>query len=372
MPTANELIADRSIGHQVDLQHYANGVVRKMIALLNRSDADLFGALQTALDSAGTDWTVERLESLLQSVRLINAGAYSAIGREIEGDLAQLVAYELDFQAALFRAAIPAQIIASAGLAEVNVAQVAAAALARPFQGRLLREWARDIDAARMVRIRDAVRIGFVEQQTTAEIVKRIRGTRAKAYSDGLIEIDRRSAESIVRTAVAHTSGYARDRYFERNGDIIKALGWSATLDTRTSETCRVRDGKQYEAEEPHKPIGHKLPWLGGPGRAHWCCRSCSVPVLKNWRELTGVDLPEFSPATRASMDGQVAADQTYGDWLKRQSAARQDEVLGPTRGALYRGGGLAFERFYNDKGRYLSLAELRARDAAAFKRARL
>jgi hypothetical protein len=93
--------------------------------------------------------------------------------------------------------------------------------------------------------------------------------------------------------------------------------------------------------------------------------------VVKSWREL-GIDMDEMSPGTRASMDGQVPADMSYGAWLKKQSAARQDDILGPSRGALLRKGGLEMERFYNDKGRYLSLDELRERDAAAFKRAGL
>jgi hypothetical protein len=47
-----------------------------------------------------------------------------------------------------------------------------------------------------------------------------------------------------------------------------------------------------------------------------------------------------------------------------------QDEVLGPTRGALLRRGDLDLGDFYNEKGRYLTLNELRAQDAAAFERA--
>jgi hypothetical protein len=122
----------------------------------------------------------------------------------------------------------------------------------------------------------------------------------------------------------------------------------------------------------PYKPIGHSYPWRGGPGRAHFNCRSSAVPVLKSWRELGGADLPEFTPTTRASMDGQVPAEQTYGAWLKRQSAKRQDEVLGATRGALFRRGGLEIERFADDRGRWLSIQELRDRDAAAFREAGL
>jgi hypothetical protein len=94
--------------------------------------------------------------------------------------------------------------------------------------------------------------------------------------------------------------------------------------------------------------------------------------VLKSWKELGGADIEDFSPSTRASMDGQIPAETTFGEWIEKQNAARQDEKLGPTRGKLLREGGLKFDRLYNEKGVFLTLAELKARDAEAFKRAGL
>lgn len=370
--SVNQRLADASIDHGIDLLHYANGVVLRMIALLNRVDADLAAALSAALERLPAEsFTVERLEGLLGSVRSLNQMAYAATGSELLHELRRLVEYEAGHQYDLFGAVVPPQVQASVGIAAVNVEQVYAAAMARPFQGRLLREWAAGIEAGRMQRIRDAVRMGYVEQQPIADIVRRVRGTRARGYSDGIIEIDRRHAEAVVRTAIGHTAGVTRDRFYEGNGGLVKAIQWVATLDARTSETCRPRDAKQY-TPDTHKPIGHSLPWLGGPGRAHWSCRSSAVPVLKSWRELGGGDIQEFAPSTRASMDGQVAAKTTYADWLQRQSAARQDEILGPKRGALLRKGGLELPDLYDHRGRYLTLDELRARDAAAFERAGL
>lgn len=372
MQTVNERLQDEVVGHAVDLQQYGTGVVRRIMALLNRADAEIAKALADALERLpASEFSVERLESLLLSVRSLNASAYAAVGQELTAEMRRLTEYESGYQLELFRSVLPPQVVASVGVAGVNVEQVYAAALSRPFQGRLLREWAGSIEADRMERIRDNVRMGFVQQEPIAQIVKRIRGTKAKGYSDGIIEIDRRNAEAVVRTAISHTAGFTRDRFTEENSDLINALVWTATLDSRTSEICRPRDGKQYQPVSPYKPIGHGFPWLGGPGRAHWNCRSVSVPVVKSWKELGSlVDAPEFSTADRASMDGAVASELTYGQWLKKQSAARQDEVLGATRGALFRRGDLEIDRFYSDKGRYLSLDELRSRDAAAFKKA--
>lgn len=365
----NQELSDAATSHAVDLAGYSNGVVRRIIALLNRTDARLFYELTNALENMGT-FSVQRLESLLISVRQLNAQAHQAIGEELTAEMRKLVEYEAGYQLSLFQSTIPAQVVASVGVAAVNIEQVYAAAMARPFQGRLLREWTESIEAGRMTRIRDTVRQGFIEQQTIDQIVRKVRGTKARGYSDGIIEIDRRGAEAVVRTAISHTAGFTRDRFYDANTDLIKAVQWVSTLDTRTSEPCRIRDNLRYQPVD-HKPIGHAIPWLGGPGRLHWNCRSSSVPITKSWKDL-GVNIDEFSPSTRASMSGQVPAEQSYGDWLKKQSAARQTQILGETRAALMRDGGLTLDKFYNDKGVYLDLDDLRARDAAAFARAGL
>ena len=371
MPTVNEALADAAVSHSVDLQRYGNGVVRRIIGILNRVDADLFAQIIMALDRLPAEsFSIDRLEALLGSVRSLNLQAYQQVERELTTELKSLAEYEAGYQQQLFTSTIPAQIQVRLAIAPVNVQQVFSAAYAQPFRGRLLREWASSIEADRMVRIRDAIRLGYVENQPIGQIVQRLRGTRAKGYSDGIIEIDRRNAETIVRTAVSHVAAHTRDSFMRGNGDLLKAIQWVSTLDARTSNLCIVRDGLRY-TPETHQPIGHSVPWLAGPGLLHFNCRSVGVPITKSWREL-GIPIDEMSPGTRASMDGQVPEDQTYGQWLAKQSAGRQDEILGPTRGKLLREGGLTVDKFSNDKGVWRSLEQLRATDAKAFARAGL
>lgn len=78
-------------------------------------------------------------------------------------------------------------------------------------------------------------------------------------------------------------------------------------------------------------------------------------------------DLPE---GTRASMNGQVSEKETYQSWLGKQSAAFQDDVLGPTKGKLFREGGVTLDRFVDRNGASLTIDQLRAKEAPAFKRA--
>src|SRR6185503_16327289 len=149
---------------------------------------------------------------------------------------------------------------------------------------------------------------------------------------------------------------------YSANNDLVKGVQWVATLDSRTTPACQVRDGLQYDLN--HRPVGHSVPWETGPGRLHWGCRWTSVPVLKSWREL-GIRGGEVTQGMRASFNGQVPGRTTFGDWITRQSAAVQGEVLGVSRARALRAGDTSFADLYDDRGRLLSIAELRDMEAA-------
>ncbi|MBM6442395.1 hypothetical protein JQF37_01980 [Pseudomonas sp. MIL9] len=366
MPTVNQVLEDEQIAHAVSLEKYKVGVVKRIISLLNRSDADLSAALAAALERLPPEsFTVERLELLLDQVRLINTQAYAQVAQELQKDLKELAGYEVNWQQALFETTIPEPVLVRFPIASVSSEQAYAAAMARPFQGRLLRNWATEIAADRMVKVRNAIRTGYLEGKTTDQIIRGIRGTRASGYADGFLERPRKDLASVVRTAVSHTAATARDEFVKANEEIIKADRWVSTLDNKTSPMCRIRDQLQYTAVT-HKPIGHKVPWLQGPGKIHWCCRSTSAPVTKSWKEL-GMNIDEMTPSQRASMDGQVPANTTYSEWLNRQSDARKIEVLGPARYQLLKDGKLDLEDFYTPTGEWMTLDQIRERDAAAF-----
>jgi hypothetical protein len=366
MQTVNQIIEDEQVAHAVSLEKYKVGVVRRIIALLNRSDADLSAALAAALERLPAEsFTVERLELLLDHVRLINTQAYASVATELQNDLKEMAGYEVSWQRALFESAIPNPVQVRFPIASVSAEQAYSAAMSRPFQGRLLRNWSTEIAADRMVKIRNAIRTGYLEGKTTDQIIRGIRGSRATGYADGFLERPRKDLAAVVRTAVSHTAATARDEFVKANEEIVKADRWVSTLDNKTSPMCRIRDQLQYTAVM-HKPIGHKVPWLQGPGKIHWCCRSTSAPVTKSWKEL-GIPLNEMTPAQRASMDGQVPGGTTYSEWLNRQSDARKIEVLGPVRAQLLKDGKLDLEDFYSPTGEWLTLDQMRARDAAAF-----
>lgn len=357
MATANEKLLNESVAHAIDLQGYSNNVVRRILKLLDRVDADLMEQITIAIEKLPpSQFNVERLTAILASVRSLNSEVYTNISTELNSELKQLAAYELDFQESLIKGVLPANV----QFASVQAGQVYAAAMARPFQSRLLSEWMAGLEQTRAIKIRDAIRMGYVEGQTINDMVKRIRGTKALNYADGLLDISRRDAQAIVRTAINHTSNYAREALYADNADIVKGVRYTATLDSRTTLLCSSRDGNLYG-------IGKAKPAIP----AHINCRSLYVPVLKTWREL-GIDADEVDASTRSSMDGQVPESLSYNDWLKKQSVSRQDDILGVTKAKLFRDGGLDLPKFVSKQGHEYTLDELRARDASAFAKAGL
>jgi SPP1 gp7 family putative phage head morphogenesis protein len=357
MATANEIIFNEDVAHNIDLQGFSNGVVKRMLKLLNKVDADLMAQITIALDKMPVNqFNVARLETLLISVRALNSEAYATISNELNNELQSLVAYELSYQETQIKNVLPAML----QFTSVEAVQVYAAVQSRPFSGRLLSDWLSGLEQSRAIKIRDAIRIGYVEGQTINDIVRRIRGARSLNYADGLLDISRRDAEAIVRTAISHTANYAREQLFAANDEVIKGFRYTATIDARTTLLCSSRDANFYALGKPKPAIP-----------AHINCRSLYVAVLKSWQEM-GLEIDELPESTCSSLDGQIPATMSYNDWLKKQSIERQNDILGVTKAKLFRDGGLDLPKFISKQGHEYTIEQLRERDASAFTRAGL
>ncbi len=213
------------------------------------------------------------------------------------------------------------------------------------FQGRRLADWVDNLTKSAIDAVEVQIDQGLVNGESIDEIVSRLRGTRPANFRDGVIPISKRSAERLVRTAVTHTQVQAREATFRENADIIDRVKWVSTLDFRTSQICMSLDGQVFPLDEGPRPPAHPN------------CRSVVVAIVKS---LTDLGFGEFDAGTRASMDGQVPSDTTYEKWLRGQTAAVQDQILGRGKGALFRRGIVPLKRWIDAKNRPLTLAELR------------
>jgi SPP1 gp7 family putative phage head morphogenesis protein len=158
--------------------------------------------------------------------------------------------------------------------------------------------------AAALAELVRAIKRGYADNQTIAELLASIVGTKARKFKDGLIAKLKRQWRTAVQTTIQHISSSVMFHVAALTHDHYT---WIAILDSRTTEICRSRNGKTYAfADGPRPP-------------AHWNCRSFIVPVTVAKLE----DMP------------------TFYTWVKRQPATIQNDVLGAERGQRLRAGAL-------------------------------
>ena len=266
-------------------------------------------------------------------------------------DLAGIAASEASFINGAF---------ANVGIETVIPAANSVAAIAQSvvMQGGTMGEWFGQLNETTRFNLSRAVKNGVSLGLTNAQIAKSIMGKGDKGSEP--IAKARRDAMAITRTATQTVANDVRMASYMENADIIKAVQWVSTLDSRTSDICIARSGKTWTFPD-FKPIGHSIPWGSGPP-AHWACRSTSVPVTRSMSEITGKAANQIAPRTRASMDGQVAQDLTFDQFLKNKPPEFADEMLGKGRAELWRSGKITLNQLLDQRGNPLTLAQLQSR----------
>ena len=221
----------------------------------------------------------------------------------------------------------------------------------------------RGIATSQSERFSQVVRNGLLTGETTPDIAKRLIGSlqfgeQAKtvgqlaAAGGQATQVADNQILTLIRTSINQVANTASQQVYEANQDITQKYRYVATLDTRTSARCRALDGREFEYGKGPMPP------------QHFNCRSTTVPVI-NYKEL-GFNPPP--PARRASMDGQVPANESYGEWLKKQPRTTQADVLGPGKVAYFNrlankyGAQDAMAKLVRDDGSELTLAQLRKR----------
>lgn len=371
MATVNERFFDFQVAQQIRWIRLANREVREALKILNRVDAQIAEAIQRADVESGRFTEARLLALRAQITELINALHTQQLGPALIDNIREASMFASEVEQEALARLLPAGL----DVTTPNLGVLQAAASLRPFNGAVMADWVDQLRASDLQRTWRAILDGITSGMTNADLIRSLLGTRSLGYKDGVREVTRRGLQALVRTSINHATNTGRQMVWEANQDIIGSVRWVSTLDTRTTPICQFRDGKVgpvVAGTDWTPPDGAEVldPPMARPP-AHPNCRSTTVAVTKSWREL-GFDIDEMPEGTRASMDGQVPASMNYREWLERQSASVQEDVLGATRLRLWKEGGITPDRFYNDEGRYYSLADLRKRQPQAFKDAGL
>jgi SPP1 gp7 family putative phage head morphogenesis protein len=358
---AGEFLIEIAARHQAHLERLKAGEVKKFEPFLQEID----GLIRDQLSRDITQYSRTRLESMLEALSAAMGGVYADFEDVWRESVTSAATYEADFE---LRAL--GQVVDGVEFAIPPESQIIAAVMAAPLGdidgingGSLLEAFYRDMTAASIKKIESAIRSGYATGQTTPQILQRIRGTRAAKYKDGLLaSVNHRDIETIVRTSLQHASAQAREAVWAANADIIAEVEIVAVLDAKTSRVCRSLDGRRFKIGEGPRPPFHPR------------CRTSERAVLDKKYSLLERGMERVARDPGSGEVYRLSAKKTYYGWLKDQPAAVQDSIIGPTRGALLRSGGLTVERFTElqlDRNfEPVTLEKMREFEPAAFERA--
>lgn len=372
--TQNDLIAT----HTIDLMRVSAGLRNAAVERLVELESEIATTLETSEKLSVN--RAARFEALQKQVNASVAGYYDQIAKEQNGALKKLVKIEGDVATKMVNASIGADVV-SVGIAPKLLEAVVDQNI---IFGHSSKDWWAGQGADLRQKFAGAVQSGILLGLPNDEIVKKVRGTKANEYADGIMSAKRREAEALVRSSVIAVSNEARLRAFAEMGDIVKGIQWVSTLDGRTTTICKALSGLVWRLPD-FKPVGHDKAFPGPT--AHWNCRSTQVAVPASWEEIAGKKLPSLgndeieakmkeilasqgmseaqiekaTAATQSSMDGQVPEAMTFSDWLATKSPAFIESTLGPGRAALWESGKVSIYDMTDQANRPLTLEQLEA-----------
>lgn len=369
----NNLLSSDFLTLSANLQRLSESEVIVVTGVLKQLELELLAELQD--NPQLTEYTKRRFEALVNQNRATIASYYDKVETTHTTFLTQTAGIT---QAAVGRVFGGVGIsVNSVVLTEEQLKSLASNSL---IQGAPSSAWWSKQSNNLQDAFVNQMRIGYAAGETLDQLVQRVRGTstgvrstylidgKKKVYTEfsgGIMDTGTRQAQALVRTSVQQVSADAKLAVFRGNSDIIKAVEWLATLDTRTTKLCAQRDKLHWDLNG--NPIGHKLSFLGGTP-AHWGCRSTLSPVMKTMKELELEDIVSDeriaeaeSASTRASMDGPVPASTNFEDWFGGLSKQDQVSYLGKKKYEIWKEKGLSFSQMTNQAGNPLTVQQLAA-----------
>jgi SPP1 gp7 family putative phage head morphogenesis protein len=383
----------------IDLNRYSNSVAKQLVVSYNDIIIDAVNQLRT-IDELAAPVKAARLRAILAQLK-DSLGTWSdASVATVTSELQGLALLQSEFVEDQLRRALPAGARSAVNTVEISPQFAQSVVTTDPTQinvvtlsddlfaavegapqtysltaakgatitlpnGQVVQKAFRGIAADQAERFSQVVRNGLLTGEPTPAIAKRLIGNLQLGEAGSVRQLAQKGGEltqatdnqvmTLVRTSVNQVANAASQQVYEANQDITQKYRYVATLDSRTSSICRALDGREFEYGKGPTPP------------QHFNCRSTTVPVI-DYKEL-GFDPPP--PGKRASMDGPVPADLSYGQWLAKQDAATKAEVLGKEKVPYFNmlvdkyGGKDAIAKLVRDDGSELTLQQLRRRYGA-------
>lgn len=316
-----EQIFDLLTKHDVDIMRVDAGTRARVVAMINGLEQDIVKKLRR-FDPTGPATKTLRLKAMDRMVSTTAKTieeAYEAIERFMAKEMALLGATEAATLAELGNRAMGFELL-SGRLDPFTVKALTNRAL---VEGEFAQKWwKKQSQDLRNGFVRE-IRAGVLGNETPDQITRRIRGTRAANFKDGLMATTRRRASGLVRSSVLGVANEARLEMLKKNSDVVKGVQWISTLDSRTTEICMSLDGSAWDLQG-NKLNGTAHPWRGPPP-AHFNCRSTLSPVVKSFAEMAS------DPGAKKKLSAQIATQppKIHPDAIKEYQAGGSKGELG-------------------------------------------
>ena len=380
----------------IDLNRFSNGVAKRIAAAYNDLVLDAVDKLR-GIDELAAPAKAARLRAILAQLKeSLEGWAEASTAIAIE-ELQGLTVLQSEFVEEQLRKALPIELrdqirsvqispqfarsVATVDPTAINVVtlsddlQAAVAGAPQTFtltaaqgttitlpNGKVLEKSFRGLAPSQADLFAKTVRNGLLTGESTDKLARRLKGrlrfgqpgsARQIAQAGGQVtSVANHQVMALVRTSVNQVANESSQQVYKANQDITKRYRYVSTLDSRTSPICRALDGQEFEYGKGPKPP------------QHFNCRSTTVPVV----DYESLGVPPPPPAKRAAQGGMVPEDQSYGEWLSRQSKERRAEILGPEKVSYFDrlskkyGPTDAIRKFVSEDGSELTLDQLKRR----------
>jgi len=271
-----------TLEHRVGLARYGNGVLQRVIRLVNDAEKDIVRQIERRFGSGSgpvdeTHWAGKRLNQLLAQIRAINAEAHAEIATRLGEGLEAQATYEGEWTGELAR-----RVGVRGDFVTPSAARLKALVYRSPFAGGVLKDTVRRLEASGFERMKRALQIGLVQGESTDQIVRRITGSADLRYADGVTAVNRRGVERIVRTATTHINVATQREIMAANPALYRGWLFVAVLDERTSLVCMGNSGRVFPVEKGPFPPLH---YYCLPGDALVASRHRITGASKRWFE---------------------------------------------------------------------------------------
>lgn len=330
-------LRDAILRHALQLQRLSAGEQKKVEEILRGLEAELKQLLQS---QAVSDATKAEIQALINQADEIISPAYAQAAATVDTHALAVLVAERTVKA--LDTVLPATINAP------TAARLASLTKDVLIDGAPSSAWWQKQSEDVAFKFAAQVRQGVINGNTNEQIVSRVRDLFGFARGNGVMA----QARTLVHSSIMSAANDARLATFRQNAKVIDGVRWLSTLDSHTCAQCAALDGQSWNLDGG-KMTGTNVAFMSPP--AHFSCRCVLSPIPKSLADV-GVELPE---GQRASSEGPVPSSTTFQDFLKRQSPAFVDKVLGKRRAELFMEGRLTLSDLISGTGRELTLEEL-------------